>query len=218
MASNRVRVGKRKGSDPELTQLLKLVLAKLGDGDSDGGDAASEVVDYGEGLSHPRQTHVAPRAAFPLVKRRNKNQVAVVQQPLSSTPAVTLSEQAPVYVTASTTESNNAMSPSGGVNAVPASTLGVESMLSDIRRSLSNLSAHSVGPTVQPSSQTLVVAPTICSSAEQAQATPPPQVTSQDSTAQALMAVPQMLTNINTSATPLLLRLLGLPTCYRIPC
>ncbi|KAJ1163490.1 hypothetical protein NDU88_003948 [Pleurodeles waltl] len=139
MASNRLRVRKRKGSDPELAQLLKLVLAKLCDGASDGGDAASEVEDNGEGPSHPRRTHVAPRAAFPLVKRRNKKQVAVVQQPLSSTPAITLSQQAPVHVISSTIESNNAVPLSGGVDAVPASILGVESMLADIRRSLANL-------------------------------------------------------------------------------
>ncbi|KAJ1178104.1 hypothetical protein NDU88_003352 [Pleurodeles waltl] len=125
MASNRVRVGKRKGSDPELAQLLKLVLAKLGDGDSDGGDAASEVEDNRMGLSRPRRTHVAPCAAFPPVKRRNKRQVAVAQQPLSSTSAVILAERAPDHVTAPTTESNNAVPHSVGHDAVPASTLWV---------------------------------------------------------------------------------------------
>ncbi|KAJ1184614.1 hypothetical protein NDU88_001417 [Pleurodeles waltl] len=65
MASNCVRVGRRKGSDTELTQLLKLVLAKLGDGDSDSGDTASEVENNGVGLTRPRRTHEAPRAAFP---------------------------------------------------------------------------------------------------------------------------------------------------------
>ncbi|KAJ1204135.1 hypothetical protein NDU88_007916 [Pleurodeles waltl] len=190
MASNRVRVGKRKGGDPELAQLLKLVLAKLGNGDSDGGDAASEVEDNGEGPSCPRRTHVAVHAAFPPVKRRNKNQVAVVQQPLSSTPAVTVSEQAPVLVSAPTTVKNNAVPLAGGVDAAPAATLGVESMLPDILRSLGNLSAHPEGPPVQSHPQTLVLAPTICSSTEQV--APAPQGTSQDPTVQALIAVSQM--------------------------
>ncbi|KAJ1203775.1 hypothetical protein NDU88_007556 [Pleurodeles waltl] len=202
MASNRARAGKRKGSDPELTQLLKLVLAKLGDGDSDSGDAASEVEDNGVGLTRPRQTHVAPRAAFPPVKRRNKRQVAVAQQPLSSRSAILLPEQAPVHVTAPTTESTYDVPHSGWDDAVPASTLGVETLLADIQRSLSNLSAHSAGPAVQPSPQTWVVEPSTFSSSERAQATPPPQVNAQDPTAQALMAVYQLLTNINTSATP----------------
>ncbi|KAJ1198434.1 hypothetical protein NDU88_002275 [Pleurodeles waltl] len=153
MASNRVRVGKRKVSDPELAQLLKLVLAKLGDGDSDSGDAASEVEDNGEGPSRPRRTHVALRAAFPPVKQRNKKQVAVVQQPLSSTSAVTLSEQAPVLVSAPTTVNNNPVPLAGGVDAVPAATSGVEALA--VVRSVPPLQVTAVSVTLAPGSLTL---------------------------------------------------------------
>ncbi|KAJ1148388.1 hypothetical protein NDU88_001225 [Pleurodeles waltl] len=66
MASNRVRAGKRKGNDPELSQLLKLVLVKLGNEDSDSGDAASEVEDNVAGTSRPRRSNAAPCAVLHL--------------------------------------------------------------------------------------------------------------------------------------------------------
>ncbi|KAJ1163212.1 hypothetical protein NDU88_003675, partial [Pleurodeles waltl] len=115
-----------KGGDPELAHLLKLVLAKLGNGDSDGGDAPAEVEDSGEGPSRPRRTHVAPRAAFPLVKRRNKKQAAVVQQPPSPSPDGTVPELAPVLAAASTTANNTALRV-GEVVVAPTAMLGVES-------------------------------------------------------------------------------------------
>ncbi|KAJ1181433.1 hypothetical protein NDU88_006640 [Pleurodeles waltl] len=199
MASNRVRVGKRKGGDPELAQLLKLALAKLGDGDSDGGEAPSEVEDNGEASSRPWRMHVARRVAFPPVKRRSKKQVAVAQQPPSPSPDVTVSEQAPVLAAASTT-ANNTAPRAECVVAAPTATLGVESKLADIQRSLVNLSAHPVGSPVQlpPKSQVLVT--TVGPSTEQVQVAPASPVTSQDPMAQALLAVSQLLTNINTAS------------------
>ncbi|KAJ1162647.1 hypothetical protein NDU88_003115 [Pleurodeles waltl] len=54
MACNHNKAGKRKGRDPELSQLLKLVLAKLGSGDSDSGEYASDGKDNRAGTSRPR--------------------------------------------------------------------------------------------------------------------------------------------------------------------
>ncbi|KAJ1172660.1 hypothetical protein NDU88_004504 [Pleurodeles waltl] len=201
MASICVRVGKRKGSDPELAQLLKLVLAKLGDGDSDGGDAPSEGEDSGEGPSRQRRTYLAPRAAFPPVKRRNKKQATVVQQPPSPSLVGTVTELAPVLATASTMANNTALC-SVEVVAAPTPTLGVESMLADLRRSLVNLSALPVGSTVQLHPQSQVQAPTAGPATEQVQVAPALPGTSQDSTAQALLAVSQILTNINATSAP----------------
>ncbi|KAJ1180144.1 hypothetical protein NDU88_005368 [Pleurodeles waltl] len=89
MATNRARGGKRKATDPDLAQLLKLVLAKLGGGDSEGEAAPSDGDDGEVGASRPRRANVAPPAAFPPVKRRNKKQTggAVVQQPTPQTVA-----------------------------------------------------------------------------------------------------------------------------------
>ncbi|KAJ1090774.1 hypothetical protein NDU88_003903 [Pleurodeles waltl] len=63
MASSKGRVGKRKARDPELAELLKLSLAKLGDdseercgGESDKDEAAEE---------RPRCSHVPPALRFP---------------------------------------------------------------------------------------------------------------------------------------------------------
>ncbi|KAJ1163471.1 hypothetical protein NDU88_003929 [Pleurodeles waltl] len=75
-------------------------------------------------------------------------------------------------------------------------------MLADIRRSLVNLSVHPVGPPVQLPPQSQVLAPTIGSSTEQVQVAPASPVTSQDPTAQASLAVYQIITNINTASAP----------------
>ncbi|KAJ1207118.1 hypothetical protein NDU88_002510 [Pleurodeles waltl] len=65
MACNRNKVGKRKGRDPELSQLLKLVLAKLGNGDSDSGKATFDTETNCTESVRPRCSHLPPRAAFP---------------------------------------------------------------------------------------------------------------------------------------------------------
>ncbi|KAJ1108705.1 hypothetical protein NDU88_006076 [Pleurodeles waltl] len=96
MPSNKASAGKRKGRDPELSQLLKMVLAKLGNDDSDSSDAASDNDVNGTNSSRPRRSHVAPRAALPLVKRRNKGRAPA---PQSSPTVVTLPEQSSMLET-----------------------------------------------------------------------------------------------------------------------
>ncbi|KAJ1177681.1 hypothetical protein NDU88_002933 [Pleurodeles waltl] len=207
MASNRVRVGKRKGTDPELAQLLKLFLAKLGGGDSDGEAALSDGDDGGEGTSRPRRTHVAPPAAFPPVKRRNKNQSAVVQQPTPQTvpapppPMIELvTVVAPSIAAAAPSEEIAGPRP-GGATPIPGPAGGVEAMLADIRRSVAALAA----PTKELPTQVLPivqgVAPGASTTTEQGQAATALPGASQDPTTQTLLSVSQMLANI-TVPTP----------------
>ncbi|KAJ1130576.1 hypothetical protein NDU88_008927 [Pleurodeles waltl] len=72
-------------------------------------------------------------------------------------------------------------------------------MLADIRKSLATLAVPSLVPVVQPLPQAQA---TQVAQVVQMEACPTPQVTTQDLTAQALLVVPQLLANINTSATP----------------
>ncbi|KAJ1207066.1 hypothetical protein NDU88_002458 [Pleurodeles waltl] len=203
MASNRVRVGKRKGTDPELAQLLKLVLAKLGDGDSDGEVAPSDGEDGGEG------THVAPPAAFPPVKRRNKKQTAAVQQPRPQTfsapppPRVDLVTMvAPIDAAAAPSEEMSGSRPGGAVS-IPGPVGGVEAMLADIRHSLAALAAPTKELPVQALPTMQGVAPGASTTTEQGQATMALPGASQDSTTQALLSVSQMLANITVpTSTP----------------
>ncbi|KAJ1177682.1 hypothetical protein NDU88_002934 [Pleurodeles waltl] len=206
MASTRVRLGKRKGTDPDLAQLLKLVLAKLGDGDSDGWDVPSEGDDAGEGPSRPRRAHVAPRAAFPPVKRRSKKQLAAVQQasatqapppPPPTVDPVPLGAPMPTSLT--------------GVNPVPqpievidvsGPALGVDSMLADIRRSLAVLAAPTTGLPVHASYSTQGVTPVGGIASELGRSEPNPPGVSQDPTTQALLEVSQMLTKLSAPPAP----------------
>ncbi|KAJ1207439.1 hypothetical protein NDU88_002830 [Pleurodeles waltl] len=91
--------------------------------------------------------------------------------------------------------------PHSGGDAVPAPGLGVEAMLSDIRKSLATLAALPAVVAVQPS-QAQAAVPAPPSYTVHALAGPNSQLTMQDPTAQALGAVAQLLANINTSATP----------------
>ncbi|KAJ1155781.1 hypothetical protein NDU88_008508 [Pleurodeles waltl] len=89
MACNRNKVGKRKDRDPELSQLLKLVLAKLGSGDSGSGDSASDEENICAESDRPRRSHVPSREVFPPVRRRNKKEVPSAQQLSSASPSTT---------------------------------------------------------------------------------------------------------------------------------
>ncbi|KAJ1128728.1 hypothetical protein NDU88_007103 [Pleurodeles waltl] len=75
-------------------------------------------------------------------------------------------------------------------------------MLADIRKSLATLSAPSAVPVVRPAPQFQAAVPIIPRPVLQAQASSAPQVTTQDPTTQALLAVSQLLANINTTAKP----------------
>ncbi|KAJ1185559.1 hypothetical protein NDU88_002351 [Pleurodeles waltl] len=205
----RVRVGKRKGTDPELAQLLKLVLAKLGSGDSDGEAAPSNGDDGEEGTSRLRRAHVAPPAAFLPVKRRNKKQTGgtVVQQPTPQAvlaPPPQMIELVTVVAPsiAAAAPSEEIAGPRLGV-ATPSTgpAGGVEAMLADIRRSVAALAA----PTKDVPTQVLPivqgVAPGASTTTEQGQAAMAQSGASQDLTTQTLVSVSQTLANL-TVPTP----------------
>ncbi|KAJ1088482.1 hypothetical protein NDU88_001639 [Pleurodeles waltl] len=131
MPSNKASAGKRKGRDPELSQLLKLVLAKLGNDDDDSvsSDAASDNEVNEASSSRPRRSHVAPRVAFPPVKRRTKRRAPAAQP---STTVVPPLEQSPMPVTLVPSSSTMPELLGGGEKANTAPSLGVADVLADI--------------------------------------------------------------------------------------
>ncbi|KAJ1193247.1 hypothetical protein NDU88_002549 [Pleurodeles waltl] len=90
MPPKKASTQKGNGRDPELSQLLRLVLEKLGS------EETSEVIEgpkKGEGRdrgSRPKRSHVAPSAAFPPVKRK-KNGKAQVPATIILTPPAAVS-------------------------------------------------------------------------------------------------------------------------------
>ncbi|KAJ1181302.1 hypothetical protein NDU88_006510 [Pleurodeles waltl] len=139
------------GRDPELSQLLRLVLEKLGSEDT-GEGGGGPVMSGGKGRgSRPKRTHVAPSAAFPPVKRRRNGKAqipaTIVLTPPAAAPATivlsppaaaSLPGQPPLTVPPPTPQVPNSgpTTPSG---------VGIEGALADIRNSLAALA-----PTVQP--------------------------------------------------------------------
>ncbi|KAJ1114945.1 hypothetical protein NDU88_003175 [Pleurodeles waltl] len=113
-----------------------------------------------------------------------------VQSPFPMVGSVTVG--APVPATASPTENITAPR-SEGVTPTPRPTLGVESMLPDIRRTLAVLAAPPKGLPVQASPKPQVVALAVGTASEQVQDTLAPPGASQDPTTQDLLAVSQML-------------------------
>ncbi|KAJ1140260.1 hypothetical protein NDU88_006617 [Pleurodeles waltl] len=213
MAANRVRGGKRKGTDPDLAQLLKLVLAKLGGGDSEGEAAPSDGDDGEVRASRPRRANVAPPAAFPPVKRRNKKQTGetVVLQP---TPQAVLTPPPPPVIELVTvvTPSIAAAAPSeeiaghhAGVRSSSTGVAGgVEAMLADIRRSVAALAAPASDVPTQALPIAQGVAPGASAVTEQGQAARAHPGASQDLTTQTLASVSQMLANLTVPVpTPL---------------
>ncbi|KAJ1190284.1 hypothetical protein NDU88_007022 [Pleurodeles waltl] len=204
MAANRVRGGKRKGTDPDLAQLLKLVLAKLGGGDSEGEAAPSDGDDGEVGASRPRRANVAPPAAFPPVKRRNKKQTGgmVVQQP---TPQAVLAPPPPVIelvtvvapsIAAAAPSEEIAGHHAGVRSSSTGPAGGVEAMLADIRRSVAALAAAANDVPTQALPIAQGVAPGASAVTEQGQAARAHPGASQDLTTQTLVSVSQMLANL----------------------
>ncbi|KAJ1086834.1 hypothetical protein NDU88_000035 [Pleurodeles waltl] len=90
----------------------------------------------------------------------------------------------------------------GEESAVSAPVLGVSAMLADVRKSLATLAVPSAVAVVHSAPQSQAVVPDIPPPVLHEQASSTPQVTKHDPTTQALLAVSQLLANINTSATP----------------
>ncbi|KAJ1118850.1 hypothetical protein NDU88_007037 [Pleurodeles waltl] len=141
MPPSKASAAKRKGRDTELSQLLKMVLEKLGNDDTDSSDMASDNEVSGEKFSRPRRSHVAPRAAFPPVKRRKNGKTAAPAPPsqvssaVVSPPVLVAPTVIPVPVVATPPAPQG---PSVGTTVAPA--IGVEEVLANIRKSLASLS------------------------------------------------------------------------------
>ncbi|KAJ1090731.1 hypothetical protein NDU88_003860 [Pleurodeles waltl] len=141
MPPSKARAVKRKGRGSELSQLLKMVLEKLGYDDTDSSDMASDNEVSGELSSRPRRSHVAPRAVFPPVKRRKNGKTAAPAPPnqvssaVFSPLALVVPSVIPVPVVATPPTQQ---SPSVGSSVAPA--LGVEEVLANIQKSFASLS------------------------------------------------------------------------------
>ncbi|KAJ1141111.1 hypothetical protein NDU88_007446 [Pleurodeles waltl] len=185
----RASAGKRKGSDPELSQLLKLVLAKLGNDDSDSNQAASDNEVNGASSSRPKRSHVAPCAAFPPVKGR--------AQVTHSSPTVVLTtEQFPMpeSLVHSTGAAPEQRVGGGSVCATPG--LGVADVLADIRKSLASLSASSTVPVVPTSPLPVIPASAALTLVPLTPHVPAQATQAQDPTSQALVEISRLLATI----------------------
>ncbi|KAJ1122938.1 hypothetical protein NDU88_001411 [Pleurodeles waltl] len=140
MPSSKASAAKRNWRDPELSQLLKMLLEKLENDDTDSSDMASDNEVSGEMTSRPRRSHVAPRATFPLVKRRKNGKTAAPAPPNQFSSAVIspLALVAPSVIPVPVVATPPAQQgPSVGTSV--ASVLGVEEVLVNIRKSLASL-------------------------------------------------------------------------------
>ncbi|KAJ1099639.1 hypothetical protein NDU88_004738 [Pleurodeles waltl] len=143
MAPKKACAPKRSGNDPELSQLLRLVLEKLGR--EEAGEVLGAPVREAsrDGSSRPKRSHVAPSAAFPPVKRARKGKT---QPPVPSPlplilAAPTAAASPPVHI-----EIPEPPAPVAAPVAAPSPVtqgttpvLGLEGVLADIRKSLASL-------------------------------------------------------------------------------
>ncbi|KAJ1184212.1 hypothetical protein NDU88_001022 [Pleurodeles waltl] len=199
MPPSKASAAKRKGRDPELSQLLKMVLEKFGNDDTDSSDRASDNEVGGDCSSRPRRAHVAPRAAFPPVKRRKNGKTAAPAPPNQAASAVV---SPPVVVAPSVIPVPGVATPPTlqglSVDTAVAPPLGIEEVLANIRKSLAALSpAGQSGP---PPTTLPVVPPPAAPPLSPAPQAPVQQVQGQDSHRQALLEVSRLLASMNGPA------------------
>ncbi|KAJ1153999.1 hypothetical protein NDU88_006756 [Pleurodeles waltl] len=189
-----------------------MVLEKLGNDDTDSSDVASDNKDNGADSSRPRRSHVAPRAAFPPVKRRNKGKAPASAPPKqSSTLVVSLPEQ--VVVPEIPVPAVSALPELQGVSkgATMSTGLGMAEVLANIRKSLASL-APATGPGVPPTPLPGVPTPEALTMAPPTPQVPTQQAQVQDPTRQALLEVSRLLVNINGPPSNPRLQLFGIQT------
>ncbi|KAJ1120605.1 hypothetical protein NDU88_008767 [Pleurodeles waltl] len=134
-----------------------------------------------------------PRAAFPAVRRRNKKQVSNTQPPAVSSPVI---PSVGITVTSMGQGSAAPETHLGEDCAESAPGLGVPAMLADICKSLATLAAPPAVTVVQPAPQSPASATTNPVPVVNEQAGSTSQITTQ-----ALLAVSQLLANLNTPAS-----------------
>ncbi|KAJ1218448.1 hypothetical protein NDU88_006028 [Pleurodeles waltl] len=188
MPPNKASAGKRKKKDPELSQLLKTVLEKLGNDDTDSCDVASDTEDNGANSSRPRWSHVAPHTAFPPVKRWNKGKAPASTPPKQATLVVSPLEQ--VVVPEIPVPAVCAQPKLQGMSegATMSTGLGVAEVLANIRKSLAILAPATV-PGVPPTPLPGVPTPAALTMAPPTPHVPMQQVQVQDPSRQALLEV-----------------------------
>ncbi|KAJ1156033.1 hypothetical protein NDU88_008758 [Pleurodeles waltl] len=202
---------KGRERDPDLSQLLRLVLEKLGSEEPSVAIEAPKKDGGREKGSCPKRSHVAPNAAFPPVKRRRnaKAQVpaTIILTPPTAAPATiilsppaatSLSEQLSVPVAAAPlTDPLPTPQVLNSGSTAPAG-VGIEGVLADIRNSLAALAPTAqTGPSPTPLQGVVSPAPS-----------GPPPVGYHDSRAHdqepsrlALMEVSKLLAGINALST-----------------
>ncbi|KAJ1215578.1 hypothetical protein NDU88_003186 [Pleurodeles waltl] len=150
MPTSKASAGRRKRRDAELSQLLKMALERLGNDDTDSSDRTSNNEDRGAKSSRPTRSHVAPHAAFPPVKSRNKGKAPASTPPKeASTLAVSPPEQVvlPEIPVPAVCTQPKPQGISGGAPMTPG--LGVAEVLANIHKSLASLAPATV-PGVPP--------------------------------------------------------------------
>ncbi|KAJ1107667.1 hypothetical protein NDU88_005057 [Pleurodeles waltl] len=201
MPPSKASAGKRKERDPELSRLLKMVLEKLGNDDTDSSDVASDNEDNGAKSSRPRQSHVAPRAVFLPVKRRNKGKAPASAPPMqASILGVSPLEQVavpeiPVPAVCAQPELQGKRE-----GATMSMGLGVAEVLANVRKSLASLAPATV-PGVLPTPLPGVPTPAALTLAPPTPQVPTQQTQVQDPSRQALLEVSRLLASINGQAS-----------------
>ncbi|KAJ1152043.1 hypothetical protein NDU88_004821 [Pleurodeles waltl] len=181
--------------DPELSQLLRLVLEKLGSDDAVKVNGSPDKEVSGDRSNCPKWSHVAPSAAFPPVKRR-RNGKTPVPASLNQSPSAVVSPPAQIALpeppAPTTAPPTVPQALNEGTTTSPG--LGLEKVLADIRKSLAAL-APKTQSVVTPAPLPGVVLP--------APPVPPPsqvpehQAQVQDPSRQELLEVSKLLASIN---------------------
>ncbi|KAJ1095868.1 hypothetical protein NDU88_001018 [Pleurodeles waltl] len=201
MAPRKACAPKRSGNDPELSQLLRLVLEKLGR--EEAGEVMGAPVHVAGGVksSRPKRSHVAPSAAFPPVKRTRRGGA---QPPVS--PSLPPTVAAPTAAASPSVHIDLPEPPAPIAAPSPVTqgttpVLGLEGVLADIRKSLASL-APAAQAGAPPAPLTGIALPAAVATALPV---PPPASKApellapvQDPSRQTLLEVSRLLASIST--------------------
>ncbi|KAJ1092325.1 hypothetical protein NDU88_005436 [Pleurodeles waltl] len=200
MPPKKASAPKRNGKDPELSQLLRLVLEKLGREEA-GEVMESPVQDVGGDRScHPKQSHVAPSAAFTPVKRKRSDKTPA---PASSTQTPNAVASPPVHIDLpeppALVAAPSHVTQGVAVNTFASPVPGLEGVLADILKSLASLAPTAQSGPPHPLTRDSFARSSTCSAA----CTPPTakapehQAQVQDPSRKPLLEVSRLLASIN---------------------
>ncbi|KAJ1180278.1 hypothetical protein NDU88_005500 [Pleurodeles waltl] len=203
------------GRDPELSQLLRLVLQKLVSEDSSEVTRSPEEEVGSVRGTRPKRSHVAPSAAFPPVKRR-RNGKALVPASINLTPPTAVSMPAQIILPDSPAPpAVPPLAPPASITDITAPPgMGVEGVLADIRKSLAALAPTAqTGASPTPFPRLVASAPLGSPPVR----LPEHQVQDQNPSRLALLEVSKLLAGINapTIIAPPLAALWGLSDSWQ---